>query len=134
MAQRRRAIGQLSKILSATDRERQATGDFTGLQCDAALALLLLTGQSGGRLSSKQRAGLALLVHHGGSAHDLRSAKHALAKPRVADDHILLYRQISDRIQIMHGRPQIYGTQWRVNRETGATAPFPVRSVRRGWA
>lgn len=138
MARTQRTIRWLSRILCARDRERQVTGNFTGVQADAAWALMLLTSQARQQLSSSQCAGLALLIHHGGSVHDLRVTKHVLARQISTPEHILLYRQITDRIQIMHGRPQIYGTQWKVDKATGETKLFPMRTdvavKKRGYA
>lgn len=126
-ARRQQAIRRLSSILCTRDRERQATGDFTNAHRDAALAMLLLSERARRQLSDKQCAGLALVVHHGGSVHDLRLAKHALVGRVITVDQILLYRQICDRIQIMRGRPQIFGTQLKVNKATGETKLFPIR-------
>jgi len=109
------------------DGMRQVTGCFAGAKVDASFALTLLKCQKHLRAVAQYREGLALIVHHGGTVHELRSAKHVLVCSTSSKS--LLHRQLCDRIEVMSGRPQIYGTQWRVNRATGESVPFPMRGV-----
>ncbi len=117
--------------MALRDRERQTSFRFDGYREDAQLAAMIARQTWAKALSDKQRYGLALIIHHGGTARQLRDAKHLILLNSSTRENRLLYTQLKDRIEIMRGRPQIFGTQYKRNRGTEAWELYPVRSDQR---
>lgn len=122
MASLSRRIRQIVRILELGDAIRQERRSFRGAVLDASLSVLILKSHHIKWLSRSNVQSLSLIVHHGGNIHDLRVAKAALQRVGGGE----LGRQITDRILVMKGLGQVYGTQYRVCTDGSLGERFPM--------
>lgn len=118
-------VARSVQFLALRDARMQRTHTDTGALERAIWAELLLKRNSQA-LHESSIAKLAVVVHHGGSARQIRLARSILSwnyRSGLNSTHILLH-QMSDRICVMKYGKQKFGTQLHV--VSGSySEPFP---------
>ena len=125
----KRSVQQIAFHIARNDRLSQTNQDWEGVRKRADLAALVLASPASSmHIPNRTWIGLALAVHHGGSLHSLRRVLNSNWPNCASSSNILLRRQMTDRVRIMGGRRQIFGTQYKVSKATGKLTRFPCVS------
>ena len=125
-AKPKRRLHRLIRYITGRDRSSQANRCSDGVNERSVAAILLMKYQRQ-QLNTSEIHALCLLVHHGGSAHDIRTACHIGITKGNLDAS--LRQQMIDRILIMKHGFQVHGTQYRSNARGELLERFPMVSV-----
>lgn len=125
-AKPKRRLRRLIRYIAGRDRSSQVNRCSDGANERSVAAILLMKYQQQ-QLNTSEIHALCLLVHHGGSAHDIRTACHIGITKGNLDAS--LRQQMIDRILIMKHGFQVHGTQYRSNARGELLERFPMVSA-----